>query len=56
MANKKLTARQMRAAIGCKVMYRGNDATIIRAERLQQWMWLILWDGGSAIIKPSELA
>lgn len=51
----RLTAKQMREMIGCSVNYRGREA-VIETVRPDMQMMLVRWDGGSAIIRPEELA
>jgi hypothetical protein len=57
---KKMTAKEMRQMVGCKVNYRGREATIesVRPdmERLGLPSLRLVWDGGVAILRPCEIA
>lgn len=58
---KRMTANELRQMVGCKVSYRGHDATVdyVRPdmERLGLPSIKLVWaDGGAAILRPTEIA
>jgi len=50
----RMTAVQMRAMVGRTASYRGREVTI-ESVRPDMQMMRLAWDGGAAIIRPSEL-
>ncbi len=55
MKKNRMTAKQMREMVGCAVNYRGREATV-ESVRPDMQMMRVVWDGGAAIIRPSELS
>jgi hypothetical protein len=58
----KLTACQLRAMVGCRVSYKGREATVLYVRPDMERLGLpslglvILDETGLAVIRPSELA
>ena len=57
MTKTKQTAHTMNQTIGCQVMYRGDNGTVVSVSKESgEWMMRIAMDhGGVAILRPSEI-
>lgn len=60
ISDRAKRAADLSAMVGCRVSYRGHDALIVSVDpdlgAPNPGMLNLVWDGGSAIVRPSEVA